>query len=297
MKIMIDDPNTEVELVKKLHRLVKELDQLKEIELLETYEPSKKEISKYIEQTAKDIEQTTKDIRERILERESLRLRNEKAPRRLWVFRTYKKHVYKGDPSTICQDRINMERVRATVEEIGPISIDYTGAPDWINEELNQGRLRQGWGNIGLDLRLPTQEWVENFLIDCCIFWGEKLGDSNCEDAIGRTRILGDMLNMNIGDIVFVPRTPTDDYFTVGTVSKPYQFDNTQRYANDFRGDFRHVIELDNLGKSPNSVFPVKGIFGAPFMHAIEWIDPNYQTYRFFEYYANVIYAFYVHNK
>jgi hypothetical protein len=231
----------------------------------------------------------------KILERESIKLQNQKEPRRLWIFRTYKKHVYEGEPSTICQYPINTERVQAVVEAIEPMTIDYTGATNWIIEELYQGRLRQGWGTIGLDLRLPTPEWVENFLIDCCIFWGEKLGESNCEDAIGRKRILTDMLNMNIGDIVFVPRTPTDDYFIVGTVSKQYQFDNTQQSAVDFRNDFRHVIELENLGKSPNSVFPVKGIFGAPFMHAIEWIDPNYQAYRFFEYYANVIYAFYYH--
>lgn len=227
------------------------------------------------------------------LERESLRLQNEKKPRRLWVFRTCKKHAYKGDPSTTCQYNINMERVRAVVDAIEPIPIDFTGAPNWINNELLQGRLRQGWGTIGLDLRLPTEEWVENFLIDCCIFWGEKLGESNCEDAIGRKRILSDMLNMNIGDIVFVPKTPTNDYFIVGTVSKQYQFDNTEYNGADFRNNFRHVIELENLGQSSNSVFPIKSIFGAPFMHAIEWINPNYQTYRFFEYYVNVIYAFY----
>lgn len=227
------------------------------------------------------------------LKRESLRLRDDKEPRRLWVFRTCKKHVYKGDPSTTCQYHINMERVRYVVDRIEPIPINYTGAPNWINNELFQGRLRQGWGAIGLDLRLPTDEWVENFLIDCCIFWGEKLGESNCEDAIGRKRILNYMLNMNIGDIVFIPKTPTNDYFIVGTVSKQYQFDNTEYNEIDFRIDFRHIIELESLGQSPNSIFPVKGIFGPPFMHAIEWIDPNFQTYRLFEHYVNVNYAFF----
>lgn len=225
-----------------------------------------------------------------IMERESLRLRNKKKPRRLWVFRTYKKYIYKGEPTGICLHHINMERVQAVVDTIEPMPIDYTGAINWITEELYQGRLRQGWGSIGLDLRLPEEEWIENFLIDCCIFWGEKLGESNCEDATGRKRILDYMLNMSIGDIVFVPKTPTNDYFIVGTVNKPYQFDNTQHSAIDLRNDFRHVIELENLVKSPNSVFPVKGIFGAPFMHAIEWIDPNYQTYHFFENYVNVMY-------
>lgn len=222
------------------------------------------------------------------LERES-----QKEPRRLWVFRTHKKHEYKGGPSTICQYRINMERVREILNKFEPMPLDYTGAPNWINNELYQGRLRQGWGAIGLDLRLPTEEWVENFLIDCVIFWGEKLGDSNCEDAIGRMRILGDMLNMNIGDIVFVPKTPTNDYFVVGTVSKPYQYDNTDYNEFDFRNDFRHVIELEKLGTDPNFVFPVPGIFGAPFRHAIDWINPNYQTYQFFEHYVNVNYGFF----
>jgi len=225
-----------------------------------------------------------------ILERESLRLRNEKPPRRLWVFRTHKKHEYKGEPSTICQYDIDIERIITTINEIRPMTIDYTGAIDWIDKELYQGRLRQGWGTPGLHLRLPTEEWIENFLIDCVIFWGEKLGESNCEDAIGRMKILGDMLNMNIGDIVFVPKTPTNDRFIVGTVSKPYYFDYTERFGNDFRNDFRHVIELENLGESPNSVFPIPSIFGPPFRHAIDWINPNYKTYQFFEHYVNVNY-------
>ncbi len=231
------------------------------------------------------------------IERERLRLLKEKEPRRLWVFRTYKKHVYKGEPSITCQYDIDIERIITTVNEIPPMPIDYTGAIDWITEELYQGRLRQGWGAPGLHLRLPTEEWVENFLINCCIFWGEKLGESNCEDAIGRMKILGNMLNMNIGDIVFVPKTPTNDRFIVGTVSKPYHFDYTERFGNDFRNDFRHIIELENLGESPNAAFPIPGIFGAPYMHAIDWIDPKYQTYRYFEYYADVVYGFFKQSK
>ncbi len=203
--------------------------------------------------------------------------------RRLWVFRTSKVNEYKGDPRSSCYNNISVKRVRDVIAAFDPINIDFSPSENWINDELYHGRLRQGWGTPGLDVRLPEKEWIENFLIACYIYWEEDFGDSKCPDAMGRKKILDRMLNINIGDIVFVPKTPDADHFIVGTVSRTYYFDCAPYPTDDFRTDFRHIIELENLGYSPNSVFQVPGIFGAPFRHAIDPIDPSYQTYEIFE--------------
>lgn len=170
-------------------------------------------------------------------------------------------------------------------------SIDFNGSVNWIHEELyNHGRLRQGWGAPGLDLRLSDKEWAENFLIACCKYWGEEIAYSDSSDAMGRKNILNHMLNMNIGDIIFVPKTPNEKKFIVATISKKYYFDNTPYPATDFHTGFRHVIEVEKLKIYPNSELQ-PGIFGAPFRPAISPISPNYKAYGIFKGFVNSQYS------
>lgn len=202
----------------------------------------------------------------------------------MWVFRITK--GFKGGEPKGRDFPIDWKTVEDEINGSKLTRIDYNGDVNWINEELYHGRLRQGWGVPGLDLRRSDQEWVENFLIACGKYWGEEIGDSDSTDAMGRKNILNHMLNMNIGDIVFVPKTPNDKTFIVATVNKKYYFDNTPYPATDFHTAFRHIIEVENLKIYPNTALQA-GIFGAPFMHAIDPISPNYQVYGIFKRFVN----------
>lgn len=206
----------------------------------------------------------------------------------MWVFRITK--GYTGGEPTGENIIIDGKKVEDVITSSKKTRIDYNGDVNWINEELYQGRLRQGWGVPGLDLRQSDKEWAENFLIACGKYWGERIGYSDSTDAMGRKNILNHMLNMNIGDIVFVPKTPNDKKFIAATVSKKYYFEDTPHPATDFHTAFRHIIEVKKLKIYPNSSLQA-GIFGAPFMHAIDPISPNYQVYRIFKRFVNSQYS------
>lgn len=208
----------------------------------------------------------------------------------MWVFRITKGYSG-GEPIGYCPTGIDKDKVRAEINNSKRTRINFDGDVSWIHDELyRHGRLRQGWGVPGLDLTLSDKEWVENFLIACCKYWGEAIGESKCSDAMGRKNILNHMLNMNIGDIVFVPKTPNDKKFIAATVSKKYHFDSATYPATDFHTNFRHVIEVENLKIYPNSALQA-GIFGSPFMHAIDPIASDYQVYEIFKRFVNNQYS------
>ena len=113
---------------------------------------------------------------------------------------------------------------------------------DFVQDELKIGRLRQGWSPLGTSLRNADgsvrnkEEWTKAYQIAC--------GES---PSSHRYAILSRLLDMNIGDLVFVPKAPAYGSFTIAEVSGDYRFE----VALDYK-DFGHIIPVKNLREVAN---------------------------------------------
>lgn len=220
---------------------------------------------------------------------------------RIWVFRL---SVGKsGNPeSTVCP-RVDLKSVSEYREKIIPLEEDEVEIPleedleeieeieviedgeEYDNDIFNfkflitelfeNGRLRQGWGyefeDMNLDLNQPGNIWIENFLKLKWRLDGEKIRTKN---ACGRWNILKRMKEMEIGDIVFIPRIPDESKFTVATVDKrKYFFQPMEEY---FR--YSHVIGVKNIKKySYEEHFPAKTF--AAYQTAISQIKNHHKIF------------------
>ncbi len=161
--------------------------------------------------------------------------------KRLWVFRLTV-DGYEGEGEGTCDLDVDREEVmRYWKTESQLIDKPYYDKYNLNIELQEKGKLRQGWGlvynDMNLDLNQPRAKWVENFMKLGWKVWGEK---NNCKIAGLRWNILITMKNMRVGEIIFIPRTPTDGSFTVATIKKEYYF---QKF-NGFLGH-GHVIEVE----------------------------------------------------
>ena len=163
--------------------------------------------------------------------------------------------------------------------EQGPI--DYTGAQDYVFDELAQSRLRLGWGvaNPDLDVRLEEQIWLDHYRTACQKYWS---WDPESSHAVGSRHVLCSLLEMSVGDVVFVPRSPDDRHFMVATVKRPYAFDHaTVVDEADVRNDFRHVIGVEDTMRyayGAGTLYPC--LFEAPLREAIQRISEDKPSYR-----------------
>ena len=103
--------------------------------------------------------------------------------------------------------------------EQGPI--DYAGALDYVFDELSHSRLRCGWevANPELDLRLPEQIWIEPDRMACQKYWPL---DPETSYTMGSRHVLCGLLEMSLGDVVFVPKSPDDGHCMVAPVKRLY---------------------------------------------------------------------------
>lgn len=156
-------------------------------------------------------------------------------------------------------------------------AISYDGCCDFVLKELfDEGLLRQGWGIPTLDLRLPETVWVAKYIIAADNYWNASIG---CDSARGRRNILVHMLDFEIGDVVFLPNVGhkiiSDAYFTVATVAGKYFFED--RSQEPLYKDFAHAIKVENIKTFNYPTGDINdGIFGAPFMHAVDPVKPHY---------------------
>ena len=125
--------------------------------------------------------------------------------------------------------------------------IDYGACYDLIKKELLEHKvLRQGWGFDNMDIRNGEDAFVQT--------WNEY-GKS-------RYAIISNMLNMNPGDIIVVPKLDTDSplgdwktsyrwarTFTIARCTEGYSFApiSTAGYGNDVRNDFGHMIGVERI--------------------------------------------------
>lgn len=194
------------------------------------------------------------------------------------------------DPIGACPISFDVKKVEKAIKNTKRIRIKNGDEVHYILNELDKGRLRQGWGcsNPDLDLNLQDNIWTENFAIACYKYWNEApLSQDICKYAMGRKIILNHMIYMRRGDIIFIPKTPDEKHFRVTTVKNKYCFDrNPAIPEDDFRNDFRHLIKVQ---REKTKTFQYSrttlesGIFGAPFLHAIDPIDPDYEAYSYFK--------------
>lgn len=198
---------------------------------------------------------------------------------KIWVFRTPVPSG--GDPDTTCPTSLNTDALHTG--NTGPKChlTDYDGCIDYVLRELvTNHRLRQGWGVPTLDLRLPEDVWIENYIIASNRYWNEVSG---CEHACGRRKILKVMLEMAAGDVIFLPNVNgskrDEEYFSVCRVKGKYFFEDRSYLENDWRKDFGHVIPVRDLSTYKyGSTTLNRSIFGAPYLHAIDEVKQLYQS-------------------
>lgn len=209
----------------------------------------------------------------------------------MYVFRIAKGHEG-GEPSMHCP--INMHEHRDEIlnelNTIVPTPIPYkiNNYIDFLHRELwNCGKLRQGWGFDGLDLRLfeeDSYQWIKNYILGAKKYWDEEIREKYCEVATGRYNILKHLLDAKRDSIIFIPKHSFDkhhneDFFTVCKVVGSYYFDLDKKY-----NDFGHVIivkDLKSYRYSKNTL--LQGDF-IGYRKALGKIKDKHELYREFRF-------------
>lgn len=122
------------------------------------------------------------------------------------------------------------------IEQSGPNCFVFrTSREDpFVQGELEQGRLRQGWGPEGTSLLDDRGE--ERAKDDWTQAYEEAWGESPSPRRHG---ILRRMLDMRKGDVVLCPNAPTTGKFTMAELSEAYRFE----VAVD-QDDYGHIITV-----------------------------------------------------
>lgn len=108
---------------------------------------------------------------------------------------------------------------------------------DFVQNELQKGRLRQGWSPPCTSLLnadgsgRKREEWTKAYRRAYNAFPSPR-----------RYAILRRMLDINEGDLVFIPKAPRYGYFTIAEMSGDYRFN-----VASGQNDFGHIIPVKNL--------------------------------------------------
>lgn len=105
----------------------------------------------------------------------------------------------------------------------------------WLYEELVDGRLRQGWGVPGLSL--TTEHGTSIDKRDWEAAYRERTNWGNPSPK--RFAILNNLLELDDGDIVVMPKMPAWDRFTIARVSGRYRFEIARGHD-----DFGHIVPV-----------------------------------------------------
>lgn len=119
--------------------------------------------------------------------------------------------------------------------------VNYGSYFNFIQKELAEGRLRQGWGPVPLKPEGASNKYDPQSYVDAyCKAWGNDLKD----EARKRYNILYPMLEINPGDLIVIPKMPDARHFTIAESSGTYQFD-LETPLNELKiDDFGHVIPV-----------------------------------------------------
>lgn len=149
--------------------------------------------------------------------------------------------------------------MKSRSEEHGCLTIFRTDKDSrrWLCNELCAGRLRQGWGANGMELKtlhgtvVQKEDWESSHHAQG---WGAP--------SPRRYAILRRMLDMESGSIVVVPKMPERHQFTIARVEGKYRFDPDPK-----RRDFGHVVPVDKASvrtfdnQADEDAYLVSGLF------------------------------------
>ena len=122
------------------------------------------------------------------------------------------------------------------------INTDY---PDFFYAELQQGRLRQGWGyEEGQNLRLKT--------ID--------------KGALRNLR----MLNVKKDDILLIPRIPEWGYITIARATEDWSTGYRFEISSD-QGDYGHIFPAEYICQVPISDANIQQLYSTFHYHGRFW--------------------------
>ncbi len=113
----------------------------------------------------------------------------------------------------------------------------------WLDKELKEGRLRQGWGASGLSLKkadgrlTPKTEWDKRYH-DVGLY-KQARGEPWDKPWAARFSTLCRMLELKDGEVVIVPKMPEKRQFTIACVAGCY------RFKVGIGNDFGHIIPVD----------------------------------------------------
>ena len=220
--------------------------------------------------------------------------------RNYWVFRIPK--APGGEEGIHCPININNEAISTGIESEQSLIQHYDGCLQFVIDEFmgknisNRKRLRQGWGIPTLDLRFPDNVWIENFIISNYKYHNQSVDDDSCKRATKRHGILHQMIDMKIGDIIFVPNIGDgcldENKYYVCQVKKGYYFEDRSQKPNTWEKDFGHIIEIKDAEvftfNTPSTLN--RSIFGAPYMRAIDQAKRHYASYQQLDDFINNVY-------
>jgi hypothetical protein len=119
---------------------------------------------------------------------------------------------------------------------------------EWIWQEIQKGRLRQGWGLSNMQLpvgREPKeneiQDWYRRYRNQGAREWGGKISEA---EAVSRYNILRIMLDVVPGDSIVVPKMPEWGSFCILEASGKYRFDSASTGRGSGGDDFRHILPV-----------------------------------------------------
>lgn len=199
----------------------------------------------------------------------------------LWVFRLSVGNG--GNPKSAICPWVDVKSVNEYRRDVPPLVEEGEDTEEIHNEIFSflkselfeNGRLRQGWGyefeGIDLDLNQSGNIWIENYMKLRWRLWGDKISTKN---ACGRWNILERMKEMEIGDIVFIPRIRDESKFTVATVDKKYSFQPMVKYFG--HANVMGVKNIKEYGYEDH--FPAKTF--NPYRTAISQIKNNHINYN-----------------
>ena len=146
--------------------------------------------------------------------------------------------------------------------------VDYDEQFSFIRAELLQGRLRQGWGGFGMDIRNSLEDFLAARVNNRGAFSNSKRYLTR-DYHIGKYYNLRKMLKIEIGDLIVIPKLSVDNpyvgnYFTVVRCTKEYDF-----YVPANVGDFGHIIGVEILFSCPYD-----------FNFSAQTISGKFQSYR-----------------
>lgn len=157
----------------------------------------------------------------------------------------------------------------------------HPGVHGWICDELKQGRLRQGWGCSGTNLKdagvpVAFKDWLAPYSAGASTAWRADVSTFEWEkNAKTRHDILCRMLQFKRGDLVVVPRIFFDNEFTICRVTTGYRWDDSHfgriNFPEGSSMDCAHIVGVD-----PDNMVTIKQSESL----AAQLVAEKFRTYR-----------------